>query len=202
MPPAPGFPAPGGSTYPTNKSAPNAMAHFWFQDTQTGDWAPRRLDDGAAMAIARDPLHLVAAEGFGANAPLEVRCPDRQWVLLAASQERVLVNGQPLVSGIRTLRDRDELVLDGGRMYFSTEDHPAVVPFAAPGNDPARKTLCARCKAPVAEGSPAVRCPGCGAWHHQDEESERPCWTYAATCALCSQPTPFAQEFQWSPAEL
>jgi len=81
-------------------------------------------------------------------------------------------------------------------MFFSTELLAGVTPY--PGSE--RPILCARCKAEIATASPAVRCPRCGAWHHQSDEL--PCWTYAERCSVCDQPTALDAGFAWTPEEL
>jgi len=115
------------------------------------------------------------------------------WVVIGSPA--VHVNGAPLDTGIRVLRDRDELRLDGHRTFFSTETLAMVVPF--PGERP---TLCPRCKLQIIPGSPAVRCPRCGIWHHQS--AEFPCWLYSSTCTNCDQPTAIDADFRWSPETL
>ncbi|TDI46312.1 MAG: hypothetical protein E2P02_05105 [Acidobacteria bacterium] len=96
-----------------------------------------------------------------------------------------------MASGLRLLRDRDEVRLGLGQPWFFSTETLAV----APPSDVARK--CPRCKRDIKAGSEAVRCPGCDVWYHQSDEW--PCWTYAETCVLCEQPTQFAAGYRFNP---
>jgi hypothetical protein len=156
------------------------MAHLWlFEDgpADAGGWSPRPLE-GDSLAVA-PALLLDAAEG---------------WVVVGPPA--VSVNGSRLDLGIRVLRDRDELRAGGGRVFFSTETLAVVVPFPGAG----KPTFCPRCKLEIALGSPVVRCPGCGVYHHQSEEF--PCWVYAPRCALCDHPTALDAGYRWVPEDL
>jgi hypothetical protein len=119
------------------------------------------------------------------------------WTLIAHhAGPPVRVNGSPLLLGVRVLRDKDEIRIQGSRFFFSTESQPHIEPF--PGS--AKTTFCPRCKEAIEKDSPAVRCPGCGVWHHQSEDL--PCWTYDARCALCDQPSALDAGYRWTPEEL
>jgi hypothetical protein len=166
-----------------------SMAYLWFHEASVGDagkaapedWSPALLDgDSLAIPSAR-LLRSAAAER-------------ESWVLVGPPAVRV--HGSPLAAGIRVLRDRDELRVDGGRTFFSAESLAAVMPF--PGG--AKATFCPRCKLEIVPGSPAVRCPQCGVFHHQSDEF--PCWNYAAHCTMCDQPTALDAGFRWVPEEL
>lgn len=123
--------------------------------------------------------------------------PRRAWALLAHTESAVTVNGEPVHTGIRTLRDRDAIQVDDlGIVFFSTERLARVSP--CPKTE--RATYCQRCKTKIEAGSLAVECPSCDAWHHQTDAL--PCWLYAETCALCSQPTDFDSDFRWRPEDL
>jgi hypothetical protein len=118
------------------------------------------------------------------------------WVLLPATGERLLHNGQPLVAGLRVLADRDALALEGCEpAYFSTEETARLESFAGSG-----KVICPRCRGAIAHGEPAVKCPRCGVFHHEAED--RNCWSYSGTCALCAQPSALDAGLQWSPETL
>jgi hypothetical protein len=127
--------------------------------------------------------------------------PEGTWVLLTEEPGAVRVNGLPLPLGMRVLRDRDAIRLGArGTVFFSLEALPRVVEFAGPEG-----TRCARCKLPIHAGYLAVACPGCGLWHHSGPDKDgvdRPCWTYADTCAFCPQPTRLDGSFTWSPEDL
>jgi hypothetical protein len=81
-----------------------------------------------------------------------------------------------------------------GRVFFSLERLARVVPF-----DGVDKSHCPRCQTVIERGTPAVRCPQCGVWHHESDEFR--CWTYSPTCALCDQPTELEGSFRWTPEE-
>ena len=122
---------------------------------------------------------------------------DGSWALLSAPDTSLRVNGLP-VPGIRILRDRDELYLDGRTAFFSTERLARVEPFPPHPST----TYCPRCKSELNAGHPAVCCPGCGIWHHQRPEKDMPCWTHGSHCALCPHPTALTGEWQWIPEAL
>jgi hypothetical protein len=75
-------------------------------------------------------------------------------------------------------------------VYFTTEI-PAVVALF-PGV--ADTVHCPMCRGPLVTGQPAVQCPRCLRWYHQD--AERSCWTYHTHC-LCGAPT--HGEYIWRP---
>ena len=159
------------------------MAHLWLLEKDPMEataraWSPRPLE-GDALAVP--PARLL-------------RAADEGWVVVGPPA--VSVNGSPLDTGIRVLRDRDELRAGSGRVFFSTESLAVVAPLPVTG----KTTFCPRCKLEIAPGSPAVRCPGCGVYHHQSEEF--PCWTYSVTCALCDYPTALDAGYRWVPEEL
>jgi hypothetical protein len=106
----------------------------------------------------------------------------------------VCVNGIALDAGMRVLRDRDELVAGGERVFFSTETAAEVVPMPVME----RAASCPRCRLPIDPGTPAVRCPRCRVWYHQSDEY--PCFTYAP-CALCGEPSTLGAGLQWVPEE-
>ena len=119
------------------------------------------------------------------------------WVLLAVDGGEVRINGQPLDTGIRVLADRDEIqVRHSDSFYFSIETLASVKAFEGA----AHPVFCPRCKLEIAAGEQSVKCPQCQVTYHQKTELE--CWTYAETCALCSQQTDLNQGFSWSPVNL
>ena len=144
-----------------------------------------------AAALAGDrfdpagmPLSLVRRRVGGADG----------WVLVSTGGGEVLVNGR-VVPGVRLLSHRDEVQASGGRFFFASERIAEVLPFS--GETPA---ACPVCKLAIDPGSPAVRCPGCGVAHHQNER--RACWTHRATCIVCSHSTCLDGRFRWSPETL
>jgi len=178
------------------------MSYLWFEDTSVAD-----ADAGESIPWAVAPLdgaRFALEESEGEDLPLR-RASDAADVLLMRGGEAgesgwvllsrmggVRVNGS-VVLGLRQLRDRDEIsVPRAGRFFFSTEHLAEIEPF--PGAD--REIRCPRCTKPILKDTPAVRCPKCDLWHHQDE---RPCWTYAAQCASCDHVTELPSRFDWTP---
>lgn len=169
------------------------MAQLWIRESS--EWAVLPLE-GARLALADLPSR--------PDAP----CPDAlllrgigdgraEWHLMARPSSGISVNGLPLLAGVRTLTDRDEIhVPDLGSLFYSTERLAQIEPFPVAGH----QVSCPRCRQAIASGTPAVRCPGCEVWHHGSEEL--PCWTYAPTCALCQQSTVPDAGFKWTPEEL
>jgi hypothetical protein len=164
------------------------MAHLWIADPPDG-WALVPLPDGG-LPLSRVPGLEAAARAtlIGGSHP------GGAWVLVGT--ELVRINGFPLVTGVHALVDRDEIRLAGAEpAYFSTERRASPEPL--PHSD--RALACPRCRTTMLAGTPAVRCPGCSVWHHASDEM--PCWSYAPTCALCSQVTDLNAGFRWMPGE-
>lgn len=206
------------------------MAHLWFKSAGgASHWTAGllgttacRLSGNRDGGVRIEPLKRIESASArpersrqGASAPASawlIRYDDwgreEEWILLSAVQRGAAVrcNGMPLPTGMRWLRDRDEILLpECEPVYFSRERISRVVPY--PAHE--KTVICPRCRQPVA--GDAVRCPNlhCGAWHHQS--AELPCWTgYVdegqpfATCALCSQPATLYPEarFNWTPEGL
>jgi hypothetical protein len=173
------------------------MAHIWFRDEE-GIWSALP-HDGRALDISAHPPR-VLAEGFrlGIDTPAAVIRSGEEnapvWVLLAAPDGEVRVNGFAPVAGVHVLQDRDEIrATPAQTLFFSTETLARVEMFVA-GD---RAIFCGRCRQPIQDGELAVRCPGCGIWYHQTEQL--PCWTYAPTCAYCPRPTALDAEYSWTP---
>ena len=142
-----------------------------------------------------------AAHADDGSRPLILRVAvssgDERWVVVHTPGSALRANGTALATGIRVLSHRDELRQAGiaGRVFFSLEGLAQVVPF-----DGVEGSRCPRCQQPIELGSPAVRCPQCGVWHHESEEFG--CWTYSPTCSLCDQPTELEGGFRWTPEEM
>lgn len=177
------------------------MTHLWMQDEQDA-WSPIDLREGAYGIDTAGvlPLKVDSRRGTGGEAAqIVLNDSERECVLLSSAKTGVWVNGTPLVLGICVLRDRDEIqVREPGagqqrRFYFSTERVASVEP--CPETDDSSR--CPRCKRPIEFDDPSVRCPTCGAWHHQTDQM--PCWTYHTTCALCDQSTDMNAGFRWTP---
>jgi hypothetical protein len=163
------------------------MAHLWVAEPRV---------DHAGAAIARwshQPLAGAVDLGSAARLQPATTAEGACWVLLGPPSVRV--NGQPASTGIVVLRDRDEICTDGRRVFFSSETLAVVTPY--PGA--AEPLLCPRCRIEITAGTPAVCCPGCRTWLHQNEAEELPCWTHAPFCTQCDQPTALDAGFRWSP---
>ena len=177
------------------------MAHLWNQTESSGEWAFENLE----RRVLSLPLQRSAPEAAGGAAPeaatrhpvVCVPAPDDAWLLITQPGMEVRVNGNRLHLGVRLLRDKDHIHLGMLRHYFfSTEQLAAVT--SCPESE--RPVFCPRCKLPLITGRPSVQCPACATRHHQDDE--KPCWTYAQTCAVCGQPTALDMGFQWTPENL
>lgn len=190
------------------------MAHLWVRDG--GDWAVRPLEEPDGLRLDSWPLAEEQAALTGRTpcrrgvwivrgAPLEKDRPS--WCLFGPRTGTVRVNGFPLVGGLRLLRDRDEIRVDGagiGRCFFSTEEPPRIESYSPPragadSLDPEHAPRCPRCQEPLSAGEPVVRCPGCRVLFHQDPENGLPCWTYG-NCSICGRETDLDGGHLWSPA--
>jgi hypothetical protein len=161
------------------------------------EWAVASLDGEAFSLVpgpGQTPCLRAGAEAADASPTLLRSQSDgrESWVLTGAAR----VNGMPLLTGIRVLRDRDELEIGGLCAFFSTETLALVEPLPH-GDTP---VFCPRCKQEIAKQSAAVQCPQCRVWHHQSDDL--PCWTYSERCALCDQPTDLSADYRWTPEEL
>ncbi|MBM3882248.1 MAG: hypothetical protein FJ387_21435 [Verrucomicrobia bacterium] len=180
------------------------MAHLWISGRQKAWLAVRLPDTGVALFPDRErPVRTLSPSSPPSAVRLRCCGPARHagpvWVLIGGATHPVRVNGDPLSTGLRLLRDRDEIQLDAGvRLYFSAEEVAEVRPF--PGAT--EKVFCPRCKLELNPGEPAVRCPApqCGIWHHQTDQFN--CWTYSGGCALCGHPTELAGGLRWTPDQL
>jgi len=122
-----------------------------------------------------------------------------RWALVCARGSAARVNGVPVLSGLRVLSHRDAISLNGAAslLFFLDEDPARPQPF--PGSD--KPVKCGLCKTPIEKGQTAVRCPGCGQWHHLDAK-DKACWTYRKTCRSCGHSTSLDGTFSWTPAGL
>ena len=178
------------------------MAHLLVRQDDTECWGVLELD-GEPVVLTSDvtrPLRKrQGSEDAGSGLILGgTRHGDHEvWTLLVSRASEATVNGTPLLSGMRVLRDRDEIIVGGtDRLYFSTERLARVEPF--PGAD--QPIVCPRCKQEIEKGMSSVRCPGCGILHHQTEKL--PCWTYNKFCTMCDQTTSLDGGFRWTPEDV
>jgi hypothetical protein len=172
------------------------MAHLWAR-SESGDWEAVKLE-GEVFALVPAPQPVARPErGAAVLCGRSVAGTREAWVLLSSPSVDLRLNGAPLQTGIRLLKDRDAIQLsDGFPTYFSSERLAEVELF--PGSP--EPVYCPRCKTEIEAGTPAVRCPGCDSRHHQSESFG--CWLYADRCALCDQPTALDEGFRWSPEDL
>jgi hypothetical protein len=164
------------------------VPHLWIE--QAAEWYVIPLGE---------ELELATLPGSTAHGTVVRSTGTRQdWHLVAGESSGVVVNGYDLHGGFRTLQDKDEILIPGiGALFFSTERLAVIEPLP----ETARDVCCPRCRQMVPPGTPAVRCPGCGVWHHGElhASTNLSCWTYAPGCAMCAHPTPMDTGYQWTP---
>ncbi len=168
------------------------MAGLWIENN--GSWTIVPLD-GCLKSGAIPEASRNAARCPDQGAFLMVSPVTGQPVLVVGSEAGAYVNGHPLPLGIHVLRDRDEIYLARrrARLYYTGESPARVEPFVEIAD---RRIRCARCTGEMEAGTPSVRCPRCGLWHHATEEY--PCWSYSKTCAGCKHPTD-SDSYSWVP---
>lgn len=176
------------------------MARVWQTNDEHG-WVAIEIVDAAVFAAGT----IAIADPCSACRPRAhiVHTSEGSWVLTAPPDLGVTINGRPLKNGLRVLQDRDSIRVPGSSTcFFSTERLAAVEPLPI-----LEEIYCPRCKLPIEQDGPAVCCPSCGVWHHEqaapDAGRELLCWTYTDTCALCDQATDLdAAQFRWTPGSL
>lgn len=179
------------------------MSHLWIKNTDAA-WQDHLLEADLLALAPEGPKPLVVHEQLRSlSESVLVKIQGARglegWMLLCPPSSRVLVNGLPVTIGVRLLSHRDAVTLGTGhRLFFSSEQVAQIVPFTGSQE----RTCCVRCKLPIVQGTPAVRCPApdCGLWYHQT--SDQPCWTYTEHCAACGHPTDLNAGLQWTPEEL
>ncbi len=172
------------------------MAVIWSRNDGM-EWAPREVPSEGLSLFSIVEAQPVDSPIGRAPALRPQAGSRRTWTLLAPAGSDITVNGEPVQTGIRALRDRDIIQLDDrGPVYFSVEHLARVTP--CPKTE--RAIYCSRCKTLIEAGSLAVECPRCSAWHHQT--ATLPCFRYAETCSLCQQPTDFDAGYSWRPEDL
>jgi hypothetical protein len=173
------------------RSVPAAASSLQEEEAQT-DWI-----DGPASELAA-----LVGDAHDRNVVLLPVTASQhvEWALMATPAACVFRNGQPLATGLAMLSDRDEIVTRDTqatrRWYFSNQQLAHIAP--APRGQP----TCPRCKSGIKAGTPAVRCPACGVWHHQ-ALGDLECWSYMERCGAChKQDTHLDGQVRWSPVEL
>ncbi|MBX7168104.1 MAG: hypothetical protein K1X74_17345 [Pirellulales bacterium] len=168
------------------------MSSIWFQRTSDGPYEAVALEGGTDLA---------AVAGAAVRGLRLATSSAGRFALLAPGANKVQVNGQPVIGGIRVLGHRDELTLgDGHIVYFSDETLAVVGRFASTdGQAPPR---CPVCRRDVVHGQWIVTCPRCGRVYHQAVDNTDPaakaCWTYREVC-LCGHPTGLTEDAVWRP---
>ena len=178
------------------------MAHIW-KNVNNDAWAPTELQSAAVLGGGSVEFmgntHKAARRGNVLLYPVTTGTQAAQWALLVPAGAHVRINDAPIENGIRVLADRDAIrVANLPPVYFSTERLARVEPFPNEAN-----VFCPRDKTLISAGEPAVCCPQCGIWHHEQSAEGEGCWTYAETCALCDQSTDLdSAGFRWTPEGL
>lgn len=177
------------------------MSHVWIASDSDG-WSAHELEDAPHAVLPAPPILTRWQPSSRGPAPIALLLPwtrsggRESFVLLARQTHSIRVNGAPLQTGFRVLRDRDSIQLaDRSPIYFSNQRLPVIEPL--PETDEPR--FCPRCKTLIEPGSPAVHCVNCGSWYHQSDEF--PCWNYSDTCH-CGLPTALDGDYRWTPNEL
>ena len=193
------------------------MAHLWTTTEEAGDWIPKPFQEFEASPAgndsqrAKNPAGHVQSAGQVMNREVTgaaiVRADEGQnanWLLVVEPTARVFLNGATVPVGIAQLSEKDEIMVvaaEGApvrRFYFSDERLACIEPLLG-----SEAVSCPRCKLAINPGDPAVQCPSCHVWHHQDPDAGKPCWTYAEKCAAChTQTTAMDAGYSWSPEEL
>jgi hypothetical protein len=170
------------------------MASLWTRG-DSGDLVERRLDSGACAPAGPQAAPVRVAQGLSL-------VPTRgwvnaEWVLVANVGARVTVNSEALPTGIRVLDTRDEIRCGLFAAVFTDERAARVESFPG-GSQP---VCCARCACDIQPSSPAIRCPACGSWHHQQDPGDLPCWTAVSFCQVCGFLTQSGNG-EWTPEGL
>ncbi len=165
------------------------MSRLW-NNNDDNDWIAETLGFDQGEPVAHGPARLIA---FGKGAEREV-------ALLLPLGERAWVNGQPVISGLKVLEHRDEILIGSQTLYFSAESTPVPVEYRLPEDQ--RRPRCTLCRMAIEDSQTAVACPRCGRWFHEldaiDDQPEKKCWTYKDRC-LCGHPTSLSGEPVWRP---
>lgn len=182
------------------------MPHLWTRDPDgeitvvTFDGAIHSIGDhGTPNVVAAGPQNEIPPEETGPVLMRSASPGSADYVLLAPVTARVRINGDPLRLGVRVLDDKDAIQFGADEVHlYSTERIARVEPFAGDST----RGVCPRCRQRIEPGTPAVRCPSCGIWHHQTADS--PCWTGYEhepfpTCAMDDQPATLGGELRWVP---
>ena len=178
------------------------MAHVWMKDAD-GSWVSTALEHpaysiGFRSSIARLKRRPKQSAAWPALLSLPGERGREDWALVSPTGPDVKINGAQMQLGVRVLQDRDAIQVNGtGLAFFSTESLAEAVPF--PGSP--EPVPCPRCRMAIETACPAVRCPNCGIWHHQNDDG-LPCWTYAERCSLCDQLTDPDAGYRWTPEDL
>jgi len=178
------------------------MAYLW-QNSNKENWIPTELSDSVILSndkiksVDRPVSLTLKSTVFLYAHPVDTQ--SARWILFAAPDSQVSINGERLKTGIRILADRDAISVAPHRaLYISMERRPEIETFSR-----AEATFCPRCKLEIQQDALVVCCPQCLVFHHHKVQVGESCWEYAETCTLCNQPTELnSSSFNWTPEEL
>lgn len=164
-----------------------SMSCLWVQ-TSDGRWHKHALPI-PSHELTSCGVH-IATIGSGV---------DRVNALFTHPGVSVRVSGQPVLGGVCVLQHRDEILVNGVRIFFSSESRPEIVDFRPVAG--VRLPKCGICRVVFQDGDRVVACPQCGRVFHENDASDdlqvKKCWTYRAHC-LCSHPTSLSGD-TWRP---
>jgi hypothetical protein len=161
------------------------VGHLWRKATSGGRYERTELS-AAGLSLLQGSVRLDLVEGGAPSALAKVLPFARRAVLLARSEARVLVNGEPVL-GVTVLEERDEVFVDGESLLFGAGNVAAPRAFAA--EDGAQR--CGRCRRVLHPGDEVVECGRCSGLHHEGrpaaEEEALLCWSHAPVCGVCQR---------------
>jgi hypothetical protein len=182
---------------------------LWIEESREGEASRFECRELASGGLSLLPGRAVAdgrsPDALAALVPFAERGREAVALVLASSAGRLLLNGFPPLP-VSVLEDRDEIQLEGRRLYLAAHAVPAPRRFEGGGGP----VECGRCRRELVAGNPGragdevVRCPVCGTPHHEGERAAPGagplhCWSYDPRCAgPCRRRR---EELAWSPEE-
>jgi hypothetical protein len=166
------------------------MSSLWYHETESGAW--QAIEIAAGVTDLASPLGLpLRLAKLGVDGGLA------EVALFVRGRPTARINGRRVMGGIRILRHRDELLVDGATLFYSDESLPLAQTFAL--HDGATRPRCPVCRRNIEDNETTVRCPRCSRVFHQLEGAEaKLCWTYRPFC-LCMHPTDMNPDALWRP---
>ena len=169
------------------------MPHLWY--LKNGEWIAESL-------AASRPLHEWTRDGSALVQIASAYSRRRVHALLDAGAS-LQVNGESIATGMRVLRDHDEVLCpDGTRLWFSTESITEVVAYPGRADSDSDTERCPRCHCRIERGSDAVACTFCFNFYHYT--ADRRCFSLHDRCAVCQHATVEVGEpsLEWQPCSL